>query len=181
MWLLTIGLFYIEGEGLFFFTIGIWLCKRNKSIEQKPKWVNISLWTIIFITTAAVKTFLAFRGFGLIGELVFPLLLLLHKLTIFSGLVVVWYGCDWLVKFFMNRKWFIQLSAYSFIIYALHVPLITYLIDPTLSLFSGIEHHRLLTFILLPMAIICFCIAVGWTMRKTVPKVYGVLTGGRGS
>jgi membrane-bound acyltransferase YfiQ involved in biofilm formation len=180
MWAATLGLFYIEGEGLFFFSFGIWLCKRNKNIVQKPRWVNLPLWTIIFITVAAVKTFLAFRGFSLMGDPVYPLLMLLHKLTIFSGLVVVWYGCDWLVQFFMARRWFIHLSAYSFIIYALHVPLITYLIDPTFSLFPGIQHHRLLTFILLPLVIILFCIAVGWTMRKTVPKVYGILTGGRG-
>jgi membrane-bound acyltransferase YfiQ involved in biofilm formation len=180
MWLLTIGLFYVEGEGLFFFTLGIWICKRNKNIEQKPKWVKLPMWSTIFITIAAIKTFLAFKGFALMGEPVFPILMILHKLTIFSGLIVVWYGCDGLVKFFMDKKWFIHLSAYSFMIYALHVPLITYLIDPTFSLLSGIEHYRLLTFILLPLAIISFCIAVGWIMRKSVPKVYSILTGGRG-
>jgi hypothetical protein len=38
----------------------------------------------------------------------------------------------------------------------------------------------LLTFFILPTIIIAFCITTGFFLRTIVPKVYGLLTGGRG-
>ena len=111
---------------------------------------------------------------------VFILMTLLHKLAVFSGLVTAWYGCDFLVKTCMHRKWFVWLSAFSFIIYALHVPLLTYLINPVLQFASGLPHARLLVFILLPLGITAFCITTGVIMRRLIPGIYGLLTGGRG-
>ena len=35
-----------------------------------------------------------------------------------------------------------RISAYAFIIYALHVPLITYLIDPVFNLVENVPHYR---------------------------------------
>ena len=180
MWLATFGIIFIEGEGPLFFSLGIWLCKRNKNIEIKPRWLNLQLWTLIFVGAAFAKTWLAFKGLNSISGATFLLMMILHKLTIFSGLVVVWFGCDWLVKYFMDRRWFMRISAYAFIIYALHVPLITYLIDPVFNLVENVPHYRLITFITLPLTIISFCISVGWILRKTMPKVYSIFTGGRG-
>ncbi len=180
MWLSTFGIVLIEGEGLLFFTLGIWLCKKQLDIEHPPHWLNLPVCAIVFITAAAAKTWLAFKGLHSIGTSVFPMLILLHKLVVFTGLAVVWFGCDRLVRYFMRRKWFIGLSAFSFMIYALHVPLVTYLIDPFFSLVNNFRHYRMVTFIFLPLLLIAFCIAVGWLLRKTFPKVYGVLTGGRG-
>lgn len=179
LWILTFGFVLVEGEGLLFFSLGIWLCKKGKDVMNKPKWLNMPVMLAVFLGVAAIKTWFAFHT-SMQQQYMFPILMLLHKIVIFSGLLVVWFGCDKMVKYFMEQKWFINLSSYSFIIYALHVPLVTYLIDPTFSLLNGFPHYRLLTFILLPLALIAFCISVGWIMRKTVPAVYGTLTGGRG-
>jgi fucose 4-O-acetylase-like acetyltransferase len=179
LWLGTFGFLFFEGEGLLFFTLGIWLCKRQKNIEETPRLLNVPLLTFLFIAICALKTWLAFKVIGL-GGFIFPLLSILHKLVIALGLLVVWFGCDGVVNFFMSKKWFIHLSAFAFIIYALHVPLVTYLIDPVFSLTKGFPYYRLATFIFLPLLIIAFCIAVGRTLRKAVPKAYGILTGGRG-
>ena len=85
-----------------------------------------------------------------------------------------------MVHFFMNKKWFVHLSAFSFIIYALHVPLVTYLIDPFFQLIYPLPFYRIITFVFLPFVVIAFCVMIGWILRKLAPKVYGVLTGGRG-
>lgn len=180
MWLATFGIIFIEGEGLLFFTLGIWLCKRHKEVEHKPRWLNLPVITFVFIAAAFAKTWLAFKGLNSIGQVTFPLMIILHKLAIFSGLLVIWFGCDSLVKYFMEKKWFIRISAYAFIIYALHVPLIIYLIDPALKVLEQIPNYRVITFVILPTIIIGFCIFVGWIMRKTIPTVYSILTGGRG-
>jgi fucose 4-O-acetylase-like acetyltransferase len=179
LWIGTFGFIILEGEGLLFFSLGIWLCKRQKNIEEVPRWLNLPLFTFLFIAICASKTWLAFKAPGL-GSFIYPLLSVLHKVVIGLGLLVVWFGCNSLVTFFMNKKWFIHLSAFAFIIYALHVPLVTYLIDPVFNLMRGFLYYRMVTFIFLPLLIIAFCILVGAILRKVVPKTYGVLTGGRG-
>lgn len=80
------------------------------------------------------------------------------QICIFSGLVTVWYGCNTLVAFFMNRKWFTWLSAFAFIIYALHVPLVNYCTRIVFTYFSGLPNLRLLTFVVLPLLIIACCV-----------------------
>ena len=179
LWIVTFGVVFLEGEGLLFFTLGIWLCKKQKNIEETPKWLNLPLFIIIFILTAIVKTWLSFY-FKDINTGTFFLFSFLHKITIFTGLIVVWFGCNRMVNFFMNKKWFVHLSAFSFIIYALHVPLVTYLIDPFFQLIYPLPFYRIITFIVLPVLVIAFCVMIGWILRKLAPKVYGVLTGGRG-
>jgi fucose 4-O-acetylase-like acetyltransferase len=178
-WITTFGITLFEGEGLLFFTLGVWLCKHQKNIQSPPRWLNLPVFTGAFLIVATIKTCLAFS----VNEMnvgYFLLMSLLHKTTIFSGLLVVWFGCDSVVKSLMDKKWFVHMSAFAFIIYALHVPIITYLIDPTFHLLNGFAHYRLVTFIFLPLIIIAFCIATGYLLRKTLPQAYAVLTGGRG-
>jgi peptidoglycan/LPS O-acetylase OafA/YrhL len=80
----------------------------------------------------------------------------------------------------MNRKWFVWLSAFSFVIYAMHVPLVAFLINGMFQWLNFVEGYRLITFVALPLMIIAWCIALGLLLRSITPKLYGVLTGGRG-
>ncbi len=80
----------------------------------------------------------------------------------------------------MERKWFVWISAFSFMIYAMHAPLVAYATDAVFSIVRTFPEYRLLTFIFLPMVIIAFCVGAGALIRKVIPKVYSVLTGGRG-
>jgi len=175
---LLLGLFFIEGEGLLFFTLGIAIQKSSFDIDNAPRWLGVKIWAPIFIFSAVVKTWLAFQfGWDFTS---FIFLSLLHKICIFSGLVTVWYGCNTLVAFFMNRKWFTWLSAFAFIIYALHVPLVNYCTRIVFTYFSGLPNLRLLTFVVLPLLIIACCVFVGAIFRSVFPKVYALATGGRG-
>ena len=108
------------------------------------------------------------------------MLIILHKLTIFSGLITAWYGCNGLVTWCMQRKWFVWLTAFSFMIYALHAPLIAYAIEAVFAVVNQVPHYRLLTFIFLPLTIIAFAVGTGALLRRVWPGLYGVLTGGRG-
>jgi membrane-bound acyltransferase YfiQ involved in biofilm formation len=80
----------------------------------------------------------------------------------------------------MARPWFAWLSAFSFMIFALHAPLVAYLIDPTIEALQPVPAARLLAFILLPLAVIALCVAAGAVLRRATPGFYGLLTGGRG-
>jgi peptidoglycan/LPS O-acetylase OafA/YrhL len=80
----------------------------------------------------------------------------------------------------MDRKWFVWLSAFSFMIYAMHAPLVAFLIDPALSLLAPLPGTHLITFIALPIAMISAIIVSAAILRKLLPGAYGLLTGGRG-
>ncbi len=178
LWVTTFPIPLFEGEGILFFTLGIYIQKLNFNIEKAPRWLSVKIWTPVFIFTAALKSWLAFQfGWTLVS---FISLSLLHKLCVFGGLVSVWYGCDAVVKFFMNRNWFVWLSAFAFIIYALHVPLVNYCTQLVYSYGKQLPNLRLITFLVLPVLISIICVLFGAAIRKLFPKIYGVITGGRG-
>ncbi len=179
LWLSTAGFWFLEGEGLLFFSLGIWLSKKHYDIQTPPPWLRVGPVLTAWVLAAGLKTWLAFQThFG--PPLLFPSLLALHKFVVASGLVAVWFGADAIVRFFMNRRWFVWLSAFSFIIYAFHVPLINYALTLIFPYVQFIPHFRILMFVLLPVAIIALCVMLGALLRMVLPRFYSLLTGGRG-
>ena len=180
MWLGTMGFVLFEGEGLLFFSLGVWMQKTNFNIDLPARWLKPLWWGCAFILLAAVKTVLAFLGQPVLGNAIFPTLIILHKSVILCGLISAWYGCNGLVTWCMQRKWFVWVTAFSFMIYAIHAPLVAYSIEAVFAVVNHLPHYRLLTFILLPLTIIGFAVGTGAFLRRIWPGLYGVLTGGRG-
>ncbi len=180
MWLGTMGFVLFEGEGLLFFSLGIWIQKTDFSIETPGRWFRPLWWGIAFIFLAAIKTFLAFNGETFLEKAIFPILTILHKLVILSGLIACWYGLDRLVHWFMNKRWFVWLSAFAFMIYAMHAPVVAYLINPALRLLNLLPATHLLAFVLLPLTMIILIIGTSAFLRRISPGLYSLLTGGRG-
>jgi hypothetical protein len=108
------------------------------------------------------------------------LMTLIHKLVVISVLIVMWYGGDSVVKYCMNKRWFVWLSAFAFMIYVVHAPFIVY---ATKAIFLQINHwygYRMLTYVFLPIFILILSVLIGSLMRKFMPVVYSFVTGGRG-
>lgn len=180
LWLGTMGFGFFEGEGLLFFSLGIWIQKNDLDIEMAPRYLNPVLWGIVFVLLSGVKTWLAFEGSALIGDGVYPLMTIMHKSVIVSGLISAWYGSTNLVRWWMGKKLFVWASAFSFMIYAVHAPMIAFAIEGVFQFVNHIPLYRLLTFVFLPSAIILLSLFTGAVLRKMTPRLYGVLTGGRG-
>ena len=180
MWLGTMGFVLFEGEGLLFFSLGIWIQKTDFDITAPSRWLRPAWWAIAFVTITALKTLLAFKGAPLLGNALSPVMIIMHKLVVVSGLIACWFGLNGLVAWAMRRQWFVWLSAFSFIIYAFHAPLVAYLIDPAMAMLKPLPGTQILDFVLLPISIILTAIALGAILRKALPKIYAVLTGGRG-
>jgi len=180
LWISTQGFIFVEGEGLLFFSLGVWIQKSSFDIENPKPWLRPLWWGIAFVFLAAVKTILAFTGERLMGNAVYPVITLMHKVMVLAGLVTCWYGFDPVVRWCMARPWFAWISAFSFMIYAMHAPLVAYATDVVFSFVHQLPLYRILTFAFLPMVIIALCIGTGTLLRKAVPKVYSLLTGGRG-
>ena len=178
LWVLMMGLHFIEGEGLLFFSLGIWLAKSGQDLSTPPRWLRLRLLVPVFGLACTVKTILAFYAEpNMFYRIV---LLLLHKITVITGFVAVWFGGDVLVRWCMSRRWFVWASAFSFMIYALHVPIMNYTHQLLLPYIQSWPLYRLLDYFLLPLAIILLSLGLGAILRAVLPRVYGVLTGGRG-
>lgn len=177
MWLLEMNFLPISAEGLLFFALGIYVGQEKYDIQQPKNWMKPILWGSLFILSAAIKTVFAFYVTTRLGSLA---MVLLHKTCIISGLIFCWYYSNGLVYWAFTKKWFNSLISYTFIIYALHVPLVTYAIVWALKISHHIPYYRLLNYIFLNVAIILVCIFIGWLIKLISPRVYGLLTGGRG-
>lgn len=180
LWLTSISIFFVEGEGLLFFSLGIWIQKSGFNIDKAKPSLHLVLWGSVFVFSAVIKTVAAFYGQDVLGEAIYPALLILHKLTVISGLIAVWYSSTALVQWFMAKRWFVWLSAFSFIIYALHAPLVAFAIEGVFRYVNHIPYYRMIVFFLLPVAIMTMSVIAGAVLRTIAPRFYSLLTGGRG-
>jgi len=179
MWIVGLRIFFLEGQGLFFFSFGVWLYKSDYPLHKTPSWFSHYLSWLFFIGLAVIKTFMAFE-LDQDTMLSYQMINILHCGTVFAGVFAVWFGADAVVRWFMSKPWFLWASSFSFFIFGLHIPLLAYLTRLVYMNCSHIPNYRLLTYIIVPSLVLLFCIAVGAIVRAVSPKVYAIITGGRG-
>jgi fucose 4-O-acetylase-like acetyltransferase len=179
LWVTMFNIFLFEGQGLFFFSLGIWLNKRNIPVHRKPKWFSHFLSWLFFIGTSVIKTFMAFElepG----TTAAFWTLSILHIISVSAGIIAIWFGADAIVKWFMNQRWFVRATSLAFILYALHVPLIHYFTRLAFIFWHNIPNYRLITYIIVPVFVFTLCMLIGMAFRSIAPRLYRITTGGRG-
>ncbi|WP_132055944.1 acyltransferase family protein [Pseudocnuella soli] len=169
----------IEGQGLFFFSLGIWIYRQNYPLDKVPKWFSYYLAWLFFVGLVVIKTFMAFEleEQTTATRIVFSVL---HVISVSAGILAIWFSGDKVVKWAMNQRWFTWAAAFAFIIYALHIPLLPYVTQLFYRYGTGVPNYRLITYLLAPTLVLFTCIAVGALFRKIAPKAYGLTTGGRG-
>lgn len=173
------GFFFIEAQGMFFFTLGVWLSKSRFPVDRVPEWFSHYLSWLFFLGLAFIKTWMAFE----FEELNFTVALcmsLLHYVSVIAGVMAVWYSGDQLVAWCMKRKWFVWLTSFSFIIYAMHVPILPYMTRLFYMYLDQFQYYRLATFFIVPFLVFILCVLAGVLWKKLSPKTYGIATGGRG-
>lgn len=180
LWFISFDIAYVEGEGLLFFSLGIWMQKTRFNIEHAGTRFRPLKWGILFITLTVFKTWLAFKWPYFSETKLSFVLTVLHRLVVFSGLIACWFGLDGLVRWCMARPWFVWMSAFSFMIYVLHAPIVAFAINAFLSWLHPLPAYRLMTFVLLPLILIVFSFMIGILLRSLAPRSYSLLTGGRG-
>lgn len=179
LWITGNGILFFEGQGMFFFSLGIWLYKTGYPIEKKPAWFSHYISWLFFAGLAVIKTFMAFE-FEEYSKLNMNVLSIIHAVCVSAGVLAIWYSGDAVVKWAMSKKWFVWAASFSFFLYAFHVPLLQYLTRIAYHYGSGIPAYRMLTYLLVPVVIFIVSIAVGALVKKLWPAGYSIATGGRG-
>ncbi len=179
LWFTLFNIRHLEGQGMFFFSIGIWLQKRQVNIENVPKWFSLGLCWIFFTGICIIKTFIAFE-FEPNNMATMVTLTVLYQLAVISGILAIWYSTDKIAAWWMRQEWLKDSTGYSFIIFGLHVPLLVYVMHFALDLLGDFRYARLTAYMLVPVSVIICCIGIGHLLKKFTPGFYTLLTGGRG-
>lgn len=179
IWFFPLQIFIFDGQGLFFFSIGVLAQKKGIFLEKRPKWLSTGIFFILFVGLSVIKTFMAFELEPNVISTHLTLTIL-HRIAILCGMTAIWYGIDPVIKYTINQKWFHQISNYSFFIFALHVPMLPYLMTYALKITSNFWLNRITCYLIVPLIVILICITVGSLIKKSLPKTYSILTGGRG-
>ncbi len=176
----------LDSRGLFFFSLGVWIQKRNFSIEKEPSWFSLGLTLIVFIGLSVIKTFMAFElePYDFRNATSFTatavILAILHQFSILAGILAMWFGADKVMHWLMKQHWFNHSSGFSFFIFGLHVPLLPYMMTWALTTFQFLPNYRLICYLFIPFLLLAVSVWIGGFIRKYIPGVYRVITGGRG-
>lgn len=170
---------FVDFRGLFFFSLGVWIQKRNFSLEKEPPWFSLGLALIVFVGFSLIKTFMAFELEPGTAQ-TWTVLIIMHQVAVVAGIMSMWFGADRVIKWFLSKQWYHTASSYSFFIFGIHVPLLPYMMQWAVMNSSMIPNYRLLCYLLVPLITLSICTGVGMLLHRFVPKLYGFLTGGRG-
>lgn len=176
LWISTFG-FVIEGEGLLFFSLGIWWQKSGFTFDRRQRWLHPLPWVLLVLGLSIWKTWVAFQPMYPNG---YRDLTLLHKAVVLTGLIAAWTSLDRVVQWAMGLGWFRRISAFSFMIYGVHTPLVVLLYHAAFLNLPHFAGYRLVWYLLIPLVVIAFAVFLGWGVRRFWPWLYAQLTGGRG-
>ena len=112
-WHTIFNFYFIEGQGLFFFSLGVFLLKTKYPIAKRPTWFKPFIAWLFYIGIAVIKTFLAlelepnspYAYFVLFG---------LHEVCVVAGILSMWFTLDPFIKWIMEKPWFLWLTSFSF-------------------------------------------------------------------
>lgn len=179
LWSTFFNFALVEGQGLFFFSLGAWVKLSNRSIEKPPRWYSEGVAWILFVGLCVIKTFLAFELEP--NKLpTFLILCIMHQAAVIFGIIAVWFSVDKLAAIAMNQPLIKRATGYSFFMYGMHIPLLPYCMAFVTLQLSGFPFYRITSYLFLPILVMAFCLAVGWLIKKYGPAAYGALAGGRG-
>jgi Acyltransferase family len=171
--------YLIGAEGLLFFSLGIWLAITNVDVLAKPKWLHVPVLLALWLALCGIKTWMAFSIENMSEPIAFGMMAL-HRGGEAAGMLAAWFGMDGIARAAMRQSLFRWLAGFSFIIYALHVPMVNYVTEYALKIGTGIAHIELWTYLLVPLVVVAITVVIGAVFRATARPVYSLLTGGRG-
>lgn len=177
LWYFAVNFYYVEGDGLLFFTLGLWLRHGKVDVETAPRWFNLRLFAAGGLSILLFKTWLAFGPNDAYGPMIETLL---YRLSQLIGVLVVWFGYDAVMRGRLPGPRWIAFSNLTFIIYALHVPLLNLVTNSALMILGPSELAHFSVYIVSISAVIGLCMASGTLLWRVSPLMFAIATGGRG-
>ena len=153
--------------GLFFFAIGGNMALYHCQIEN-PKWVTL-VCILLYLGNAALSTFVPGYLKGI------------ETVCMLCGVIAIWGGYDLIVKTENSKAIdaLARLGTYSFFVYCFHEPVLNIIKKVGLKVAGCNGASLIVLYLACPIVMYCVAVLVAVLLKRYVPKVYAVLTGGR--
>ena len=172
LWYLTPNSFGgFNNESLLFFAAGCYLALNKQEQLLSPSRSNrflpylVVTWLLIVSYTSYYLTFDSSK----------TLFHLLDYTGVLLGILSVWFLYDYL--FHLERDF--ALFKYTFIIFALHEPLLTVIVKGLFYLWGKTNLSTLSIYLLAPLLTILICLFCAKVWKRIAPGFYNFATGGR--
>lgn len=175
-WSSGMDLVIIQNESLPFFIAGAYLALNGKTDEVRlsPKVTAavVFAWLLLLL----IKTVMV-----LTNALDIRWVNALHRLSVVLGLAAMWTGYDLLVKYRgdVREHVYFPYTSFTFFLFAFHEPWLTLIKNTLFVLLGKGTWTTLAIYFLTPPLVMALAFTVGWSMKRRVPAVYDLLTGGR--
>ena len=161
---------FIKNEAIIFYSLGLMLAlfnvDLNKLIIHKK-----SLLILLSLLYLSILIFLPPR-YPFIELTEYAIL----KFSIVIGILIFWQIINYTAKY-LNKNYFI--SDYSFIIFALHIPLNLLIVRTLIKLIPLNELTCFIIFFSVFMGSVVLPLGVGILMKKYLPRIYAIIVGNR--
>jgi surface polysaccharide O-acyltransferase-like enzyme len=165
----------LSNTSLASFSLGMWFGLHGQQfvLRRYPMMVSWSaiVWTLLVVGRVVFEseTWLSIPFWR-------PLLLTLEYGI---GILAIWSGYDFLNRNKVNYSPLPAYLSFAFFLYLAHEPLLTIFKKILLKVLGSGSLGQLLTYFAAPTLVILLCIGAGMLLKRSLPKVYAVLTGGR--
>jgi surface polysaccharide O-acyltransferase-like enzyme len=166
IWIGGIHIYIVSTTALFFFSLGYYMVKYNvkyKDIDRIKRKDMVIMYMITIITS------LFFR----------ERVLIISEINIIMGILFFIKISNSFVKTKDVYKTLSWLEAYAFWVYATHGIVIAVMIKVSVKIMPMNEGWLLIHYFGVTLLCIFILVGIGKVIRKKVPKIYSVLTGGR--
>jgi hypothetical protein len=166
LWTNNVKLYIVSPEALLFFTLGYYIVKYDLGVKNIDKIKMLDISVLYGITIIMEYFFIASMP-------------ILHKINILIGCIFFLKISECFVKNIKVYKILAWPEKYQFIVYAIHGIIISQVIKiyikivPINGVFILIGYFTVI-FLGVFVSLVC-----GVIFKKTLPKIYGILTGGR--
>lgn len=172
IWILNLDNYFlnIKNEAILFYSFGI-LLALNRIDINKLMICNKKLFFFMILLYLSLLIFLSPRyPFNEQPDFAFL------KLSIIIGIVIFWNVINYITKY-LNRFYFI--TDFSFIIFAIHIPLNLFIVRTLIKLIPLSELTCFIIFFSVFLGSVIIPLGIGILMKKYLYKIYAVIVGNR--
>jgi surface polysaccharide O-acyltransferase-like enzyme len=166
LWLNNINIYVVSNEALLYFTIGYYIIKYSLNYKTLD---NLKLFDVLMIYIVTIIIELFFIKY----------VPTIHKINVIVGGIVFIKLTYYFVQNIRINNMLTWLEGYAFFVYAIHEPCLTIMKKLSVRIIPMEGGFVLLQYFGVVFLGIIIFLGVGIIIKKLVPKLYGILTGGR--
>lgn len=169
----------MTGDAYFWFTVGAWFAVRGLPTSFDEKWAWP--WLCVVLAVALGRSHVLASGdwpvdapFAETPDLFW------FKAVHLVGVPALWVCYDRWLRW-MERPFWLSVSAYAFFVFVAHEPLMTMLRKPLVKLLGVGDAMHALQFALTLCGTLAIVLGAGFALRRSSPRLFAFVCGGRGS